>query len=71
VLSTNALIVIVGAVIMIGGLAYSIRIVLMLRKYGLARPWIMLSVMITFFFIGVCIYCGAVFAHGYDAVDTS
>lgn len=51
-LPTNALIVILGAVIMIAGLVFSIRIVVMLRKYELSRPWIMLSVMISFFLLG-------------------
>jgi hypothetical protein len=52
VLPTNGLIVILGALIMIAGLVYSIRIVLMLRKYDLSRPWIMLAVMISFFLLG-------------------
>ena len=51
-LSTNALIVILGALIMVAGLIYSIRIVILLRSYGLARPWIVLSVLISFFLIG-------------------
>lgn len=52
VITSNALIVSAGAAILIAGLIYALRIVILLRKFGLARPWIMLSVMIGFFFLG-------------------
>ncbi len=48
----NAIIVGVGAVILIAGLIYALRIVFLLRNFGLARPWILLSAMIGFFFLG-------------------
>ena len=48
----NAIIVIMGAVILIAGLINALRIVSLLRNYGLARPWILLSAMIGFFFLG-------------------
>ena len=48
----NAIIVIAGAVILIAGLIYAFRIVFLLKDFGLARPWIFLSVMIGFFFLG-------------------
>lgn len=48
----NAIIVILGAVILIAGLIYALRIVVLLRNYGLARPWIVLSVLISFFLLG-------------------
>ena len=48
----NAIIVILGAVILIAGLIYALRIVVLLRNYGLASPWILLSAMIGFFFLG-------------------
>ena len=48
----NAIIVILGAVILVAGLIYALRIVVLLRNYGLARPWILLSAMIGFFFLG-------------------
>ena len=48
----NAIIVILGAVILIAGLIYAFRIVSLLRNYGLARPWIVLSVLISFFLLG-------------------
>ena len=52
VISNNAIIVGAGAAVLIAGLIYALRIVILLRNYGLARPWIMLSVMIGFFFLG-------------------
>ena len=48
----NAIIVIVGAVILVAGLIYAFRIVILLRNFGLARPWIVLSVLISFFLLG-------------------
>ncbi len=48
----NAIIVIAGAVILVAGLIYAFRIVALLRNYGLARPWIVLSVLISFFLLG-------------------
>jgi hypothetical protein len=52
VIFNNAIIVIMGAVILIAGLIYAIRIVNLLKNYGLARPWIVLSVLISFFLLG-------------------
>jgi len=51
-LVSNAYIVIAGAVILIAGLSYAFRSIGILRTYGLARPWIVLSVLISFFFLG-------------------
>ena len=48
----NAIIVILGAVILLAGLIYALRIINLLKNYGLARPWIFLSAMIGFFFLG-------------------
>jgi hypothetical protein len=48
----NAVIVIVGAVILSVGLIFVFRIIAILRKYKLARPWIWLAGLISFFFIG-------------------
>jgi len=52
VILNNAIIVIAGAVILAAGLIYTFRIVVLLKNYGLARPWIFLSAMIGFFFLG-------------------
>jgi hypothetical protein len=52
VIFNNAIIVVLGAVILVVGLIYALRIVSLLRNYGLARPWILLSAMIGFFFLG-------------------
>jgi len=52
VIFNNAIVVILGAVILIAGLIYAFRIVSLLRNYGLARPWIVLSVLISFFLFG-------------------
>jgi len=52
VIPNNAIIVVLGAVILVAGLIYALRIVSLLRNYGLARPWILLSAMIGFFFLG-------------------
>ncbi|TFG49634.1 MAG: hypothetical protein E4H33_01870 [Anaerolineales bacterium] len=48
----NVFLVILGAVILVVGLIYVFRIVAILRSFGLARPWIILSVLISFFFLG-------------------
>jgi hypothetical protein len=48
----NAIIVIIGAVILSIGLSFALRIIAILRKYKLARPWIWLSSLISFFFFG-------------------
>lgn len=48
----NALIVIVGAGILVVGLVFALRIVGLLQVYDLARPWILLSVLIGFFLLG-------------------
>lgn len=48
----NAIIVALGAVILGVGFVYALRIVLLLRNFGLARPWIVLSLLISFFFLG-------------------
>jgi hypothetical protein len=51
-LVNNAYIVIAGAIILIVGLSYAFRSIKILRIYGLARPWIVLSVLISFFLLG-------------------
>ncbi len=48
----NAIIVIIGAGILSFGLLYAYRIIKILRNFGLAQPWIVLSTLISFFFIG-------------------
>ena len=48
----NSIIVIAGAVILIAGLIYAFRIVFLLKDFGLARSWIVLSVLISFFLLG-------------------
>ena len=51
-LVNNAYIVIAGSVILLVGLYFAFRSIAILRDYGLARPWIILSVLISFFFLG-------------------
>lgn len=51
-LLSNAFIVIIGAGILSIGLFFAIRIIAILRKYSLARPWIVLSILISFFLLG-------------------
>lgn len=51
-LVNNAYIVIAGAIIMIVALYFAFRSIGILRVYGLARPWIILSTLISFFFLG-------------------
>ncbi len=48
----NALIIILGAVILTIGLLYAFQIITVLQKYGLSRPWMWLSGLISFFFLG-------------------
>jgi hypothetical protein len=48
----NAIIVITGAGILSVGLIYAFRIIGMLRKFGLARPWILISSLVSFFLLG-------------------
>ena len=48
----NAIIVIIGAGILSFGLFYAFRIIKILRNFDLAQPWIVLSTLISFFFIG-------------------
>jgi hypothetical protein len=48
----NAIIVIIGAVILCIGLIFVFRIIAILRKFKLARPWIWLAGLISFFFLG-------------------
>ena len=61
-LPNNALFVLLGAVILIAGLIYALRIVALLRNYGLARPWIVLTVLIFFFLVGY-LFIGARFLN--------
>jgi hypothetical protein len=51
-LVNNAYIVIAGSIILLVGLYFVFRSIGILRVYGLARPWIILSVLISFFFLG-------------------
>jgi len=48
----NAVIVIIGAVILIVGLIYAINIVRILNRYNRARPWILIVFLIAFFLLG-------------------
>jgi len=48
----NAIFVIAGAGILSIGLIYAFSIIKILKNFNLARPWIMLSMLISFFFIG-------------------
>ncbi len=49
---SNAYIVIAGAIILIVGLNFAIRSIRILRVYGLARPWIVLTILIALFLLG-------------------
>ena len=51
-LISNAIVVIIGAVILSIGLIYTFRIIGILRQFDLSRPWIILSTLISFFFMG-------------------
>lgn len=48
----NAVIVIMGAVILLFGLYYAIKIIAILKNFNLARPWILLFSLISFFLFG-------------------
>jgi hypothetical protein len=48
----NAIVVIIGAGILSIGLFYALSIIKILKNFNLARPWIMLTTLISFFFIG-------------------
>ncbi len=48
----NAIVVIVGAVILTIGLFYAFKIIAILKNFNLDRPWILLSGLISFFFLG-------------------
>ena len=48
----NAIIVIIGAGILSIGLIYAFSIIKILKTFNLARPWILLSTLIAFFFFG-------------------
>jgi hypothetical protein len=51
-LSNYAFIVIAGSVILLVGLYFVFKNIAILRVYGLARPWIIISVLVSFFFFG-------------------
>jgi len=51
-LANYAYIVIAGSVILLVGLYFVFRNITILRVYGLARPWIIISVLVSFFFFG-------------------
>jgi hypothetical protein len=51
-LISNAIVVIIGAGILTAGLIYAIRTIGILKDFGLARPWIVLTNLISFFFVG-------------------
>jgi hypothetical protein len=51
-LVNHALIVIAGSIILLVGLFFAFRIIRILKTYGLARQWIILTVLIGFFFLG-------------------
>jgi hypothetical protein len=48
----NAVIVTLGAIILSIGLLFAFQIITILRKYKLSRPWMWLSGLISFFFLG-------------------
>jgi hypothetical protein len=48
----NAIIISIGAIILIIGLIYSINIIRILSKYNRARPWILIVFLIAFFLLG-------------------
>ncbi|MFW9928550.1 MAG: hypothetical protein ACFFD1_04085 [Candidatus Thorarchaeota archaeon] len=49
---TETILVILGSLFLLIGLYYSYNIIRILKREGLAKPWIVLSVLITFFLIG-------------------
>jgi len=51
-LISNAIVITTGAVILLFGLYYSIRIIMILKNFNLARPWILLFSLISFFLFG-------------------
>jgi len=51
-LISNAIVVIIGAGILTVGLLYAVKIIGILKNFGLARPWIVLTALISFFFVG-------------------
>jgi len=51
-LIVNAIIVICGAGILTVGLFYTLKIIAILRNFKLARPWILLFLLISFFLFG-------------------
>ena len=51
-LANYAYIVIAGSVILLVGLYFVFRNITILRVYGLARPWVIISVLVSFFFFG-------------------
>ena len=51
-LANYAYIVIAGSIILLVGLYFVFRNISILRVYGLARPWIIISVLVSFFFFG-------------------
>lgn len=48
----NAIVVIIGAGILLVGLFYTLKIIMILRNFNLARPWIVLFSLISFFLFG-------------------
>ncbi len=48
----NAFIVVISALILVGGLFVAFRIIRILRNYNLGRPWIILTTLIAFFLFG-------------------
>lgn len=48
----NAIVVILGAVILMVGLFYTLKIISILKNFNLARPWILLFSLISFFLFG-------------------
>lgn len=51
-LLTYAILVGLGAVILGVGLLFAVRVVRLLRPFGLSRPWQLLSILISVFFLG-------------------
>lgn len=49
---TNAIFVIISSVILIIGLLYALDTINILQKFNLARPWIILSILISIFLLG-------------------
>lgn len=51
-LINNAYFVLAGSVILLIGLYFAFRVIGILRTFGLARPWTVLSTLIGFLFLG-------------------